>query len=301
MKKPDEKGLATILILMVMAIITAIVIEFAYASYTSTIALSNWRDAQRLSLVAKSAILLKVRELTEQQSRNSFTYPGRMEMPVLNILQDFDGKVLVRIEDENAKFNLNSLVLPNGTTNPQAYETFRRLLRHLNLDEKIADRVADWMDRDAEPRFTDSEEGAKNDYMDSVDELLLMKDIDIQAYEKLLSAVTVYGVYGLSSNLVNINTAPLSVIMALDENMTAELAERIINYRFLQPFKLVSDLVKVAGFEGPLGQSLMGRITVKAAYFRVTAIAEDNGIVRIIECVIVNTGNDFTIRHWQET
>jgi general secretion pathway protein K len=300
MKKPDEKGLATILILMIMAIITAVVIEFAYASYTSGIALSNWKDAQRLSLVARSAIVLKAGELAEQQSRNSYTYPGKMEIPILNILQDFNGKILVRIEDENAKFNLNSLVSYNGTTNIQAYETFRRLLRHLDLDEIIADYIADWVDRDVEPRFAESEREAKNDYMDSVDELLLMKGIDIHAYEKLLSVVTVYGVSGVASNLVNINTAPLPVIMALDENITAELGERIINYRRLQPFKVVSDLVKVAGFEGSLGQSLMGKITVKAAHFRFTSTAENNGIVRIIECVVTNTGNGFTIRYWQE-
>jgi general secretion pathway protein K len=301
MKIPADRGFATILILMVMAIITAMVMEFAYASYTASLALSNWSDAQRLSLIARSAINLKTKELAEQQSRDSFTYPAKVEIPVENLLQDFNGKVLIRIEDENAKFNLNALVLPNGATNTLAHETFKRLLKHLNLDDKIVDRVADWIDRDSEPRFRDSEEGAKNDYMDSVDELLLIRGIDAPAYEKLLPAVTIYGMGGVSANLVNINTAPVSVIMALDENMTRELAERIINYRSLQPFKQVSDLVKVAGFEGSLGQSLMGRVTVKATQFRMTSIAEDNGIKRIIECVIENRGNAFTIRSWQES
>lgn len=292
----SEKGMAVVLTLLIMAMITAMVVEFVYGVYTTNAGLYNWREAQKLSLAAKSGISLTTKIILENQNRYSYTYPGSVEMPVENILKGFSGKVVIRVVDENGKFNLNSLIWPNGTTNETAFNSFIRLLRNLNLDENIAYRVADWIDRDLEPRRRDSEEGAKNDYLDTVDELLLVKGIDSQAYDKLSPLVTVYG-----NNLININTASRAVIMSLDDNITEALAERVINYRALEPFNGVSDLVRVAGFEGPLGQSLMNKITVKASNFRITSVAEEDRIKRIIECVIGVKGDGFLIGYWQET
>ena len=297
----SEKGMALVLTLLIMAMITAMVVEFVYGVYTTNAGLYNWREAQKLSLAAKSGISLTTKIISENQNRYSYTYPGSVEMPVENILKGFSGKVVIRVVDENGKFNLNSLIWPNGTTNEAAFNAFIRLLKNLNLDENIAYRVADWIDRDLEPRRRDSEEGAKNDYLDSVDELLLVKGTDSQAYDKLSPLVTVYGIEQVYNNLININTASRAVIMSLDDNITEALAERVINYRTLEPFNGVSDLVKVAGFEGPLGQSLMNKITVKASNFRITSVAEEDRIKRVIECVIVVKGDAFLIGYWQET
>ncbi len=297
----SEKGMALVLTLLIMAMITAMVVEFVYGVYTTNAGLYNWREAQKLSLAAKSGISLTTKIISENQNRYSYTYPGSVEMPVENILKGFSGKVVIRVVDENGKFNLNSLIWPNGTTNETAFDSFIRLLKNLNLDENIAYRVADWIDRDLEPRRRDSEEGAKNDYLDSVDELLLVKGIDSQAYDKLSPLVTVYGIEQVYNNLININTASRAVIMSLDDNITEALAERVINYRALEPFNGVSDLVRVAGFEGPLGQSLMNKITVKASNFRITSVAEEDRIKRVIECVIVVKGDAFLIGYWQET
>lgn len=297
----SEKGMAVVLTLLILAMITAMVVEFVYGVYTTNAGLYNWREAQKLSLAAKSGISLTTKIISENQNRYSYTYPGSVEMPVENILKGFSGKVVIRVVDENGKFNLNSLIWPNGTTNETAFNSFIRLLKNLNLDENIAYRVADWIDRDLEPRRRDSEEGAKNDYLDSVDELLLVKGIDSQAYDKLSPLVTVYGIEQVYNNLININTASRAVIMSLDDNITEALAERVINYRALEPFNGVSDLVKVAGFEGPLGQSLMNKITVKASNFRITSVAEEDRIKRIIECVVVVKGGGLLIGYWQET
>jgi type II secretory pathway component PulK len=189
--------------------------------------------------------------------------------------------------------------MPNNTVNKTEYESFKRLLKHLNLDEKIADKIADWIDNDNEPRLEKSEEGTKNAYMDSVSELCLI--IDSKSYEKLLPFITVYGIGNIYANTININSASIPVLIAFDDSMTDELAERIVNYRSVEPFQQTSDIVKVAGFEGSLGQSLMGRITVKASNFRIISEASVNGIKRIIESVVGMTYGSFTISYWQET
>jgi general secretion pathway protein K len=215
------------------------------------------------------------------------------------VLENFEGKLIVKVEDENAKFNLNSLILPNGTLNKTAYESFKKLLTRLELDEQIADKITDWINRNRKTGLGILEVSAKNAYMNSVDELWLIADS--KACEKMVPLVTVYGIGAVYANIININTASVPVLMALDDTMTSALAERIVNYRSIEPFKQTSDIVKVAGFEGSLGQSLIGKIAVKASNFRITSEASQDRLKRIIDCVVENSGGGFTVRYWQET
>jgi general secretion pathway protein K len=295
----SQGGMALVIVLMVMAIITAMVVEFASATYTANASLYNWRDAQGLSLAARSGINLAIKMASDNYESYSYTYPGTVSVPLPNVLENFEGNVIVKVEDENAKFNLNSLVLPNGTLNSAAYESFKRLLAQLELDGQIADEVADWINRNRKTGLDTLKISATNAYMNSVDELWLIADSN--ACEKLVPLVTVYGARAVYANIININTASAPVLMALDDTMTSVLAERIVNYRSVEPFQKTSDIVKVAGFEGQLGQSLMGKIAVKASRLRITSEASQDRLKRIIECVVEHSAGGFTVRYWQET
>ena len=68
----DNRGMALVITLLVVALLTAVVVEFAYGVYISTNALHNWQAAQRLSLAAKSATRLGARLITE----NALLYPS---------------------------------------------------------------------------------------------------------------------------------------------------------------------------------------------------------------------------------
>lgn len=297
----NEKGMALVMTLIVVSIITALVVEFSYGVYTTTTSLYNWRDSQRLSFVSLSGLSLASKTVSEQQRFHQYTYPGKIELLVEGILEGFEGILLITVEDENSRFNLNSLVSPNGLVREKSYESFKRLLEKLDIDESAADFVTDWIDKDGEPRRSGSEAGAKNGYLDSVDEILLIKGIDRKTYETLRPYVTTFGLSRRDSDIININTASMPVIMSLDESITEDLAARVIDYRDLEPLKKTSDLVKVAGFEGPLGMSLMGRIEVKGKNFRITSAAEENGIKRIIEGVAeVGGDGSLTLMSWKE-
>ena len=297
--KRCQKGMALLIVLLIMAIMTAMVVEFASATYTANCSLYNWKDAQNISLAARSGINLAIKMASDNFDRYSYTYPGTVVVPVPNVWQNFEGQVVVKVEDENAKFNLNSLVLPNGTLNKTAYESFRRLLVYMELDEQIADKIADWINRNRKTSLGTAEVSANNSYMNSVDELWLIADS--KACEKIVPFVTVYGIGAVYANIINVNTASVPVLMALDDTMNSALAERIVNYRSIEPFKATSDIVKVAGFEGPLGQSLMGKIAVKAANFRLISEASQDHLKRIINCVVENSGGGCTVRYWLET
>ncbi|MEW6162296.1 MAG: type II secretion system minor pseudopilin GspK [Nitrospirota bacterium] len=292
--------MALILVLMVLVIITAMIIEFSYGVYTGTGALYNWQSSQRLSLMAKSGIQVSLESISDMNASYPYTYPGVIEMPVVithshtPMQEDSDGTIHVRIEDENSKFNINSIVYPNGTLNENAFNSFKRLLSYLAVDSEVANRVADWIDKDSEPRLIYSEDNAKNATLDSLDELLLINGIDRHTYDKISPYLTVYG-----NGLININSAEIPVLVCLSDTITEELAERIIRYRDIIPFEDTSKIVKVAGLE-TAGQSLIGRITVKGTSFRIISTVTGGGVKRIVDSVLEISGGTPTVKYWKE-
>ncbi len=284
----------------ILALLTALVVEFSYIVYTAQNALNNWKESQKLSLTANSAISLAVKTISDKAGTYSFTYITNIDIPVINILSDFKGSSYIRIEDENSKFNVNSIVLRNGRVNQEAFKSLERLLDYLGLDKDIANYVADWIDRDNEPRITGGEDGAKNSYLASVDELMLIRGLEKKNYEKLSPFLTVFGIDKVESELVNINTMDIPVLVSLSDKITSEMAQRVILHRSLTPFEHIADIVKVAGFEGPAGQSIMGRITVKSTHFRLLSFAEENKIKRIIESVVEVRQGSQIIKFWKE-
>jgi general secretion pathway protein K len=285
---------------MIVAIITAMVVEFAYGVYTNTTSLSNWQTSQQLSLAAGSTVKLAARLVAEKAQETDTN--GTFEISQAIPFGDLDTTVTLNIEDENAKFNLNSLIQPNGILDTGRYAQFVKLLQALKLPTSIADRVADWTDTDSEPRLADSEKGAKNSYLDSVDELLLIPEIDGKTYAQLLPYVTIYGSGytqgGYTLGVININDASLPVLMSLP-GVDEQMAERVIEYRKVTPFTPANGLGNVPGFE-TLGVALTSYITTGRSVFHVTATAEYGGIKRTIDSVLQVSGLSATVRYWKE-
>lgn len=285
-----EKGMALVLTLVVIAIITAVVVEFAYGVYINTSSLLNWQTNQRLSLASTSVVRLARKTIMDNASRVSYTYPGFVEMLYENPLE-VQGHVTLRVEDENSKFNLNKIVLPNGLLDDAKYKSFRRLLGALEIDPVLADTLVDWIDPDSEPRPGGWETDAKNAPLSSVDELLLVKGVSAEIYAKLSPYVTIFG-----GGLVNINGAETPVLMSLSEKIDRTLAERLMGYRETTHFENPQDIQKVAGFE-TIGTGLMGQITVKGSAFRIISTATSGNIKRIIECAMDSGG---VVKYWKE-
>jgi general secretion pathway protein K len=71
------------------------------------------------------------------------------------------GEVSGQLEDMQGRFNLNSLVKEdNGTLvpDPAAVQRFKNLLQILEIEEKWADLMVDWLDTDVNPGFPDGAE-----------------------------------------------------------------------------------------------------------------------------------------------
>jgi len=289
----NQNGIALIVTLLALALITAMVVEFAYGVYTGTNNLYNWRDSQRLSLMARSGVNVSARFLSDWLNKQKYTI-GFVEMPIENPFEDFNGIITVRIEDENSKFNVNTIINRRGEKDTYGYDSFVRLLGALPLDKKIADRVLDWIDKDSIANLPDSETNAKNLPFVSVDEMLLINGITRKDYDTLMPYVTVFG-----DGKININGAEKPVLRSLS-GISDVLAQTVIDYRKNTPFDGTEKILKVSGFEGPVGQSLMGYITVRGGAFYVSSIAQSGGVKRIIETTFLMSESTSEIEYWKE-
>src|SRR5208283_1323986 len=124
----NSDGMALIITLFVVAIMTTLVVEFAYGVYVSTNALYNWQSSQRLSYVARSAVRFASWIISENSAQLAYTYPGTIDIVRKKPVASFSGELAIRIENENIKFNLNTLVFPNGSVNRQSYNALVRML-----------------------------------------------------------------------------------------------------------------------------------------------------------------------------
>ena len=127
-----------------------------------------------------------------------------------------------RLVELNGRFNVNTLVNADGTTNENAMKVFTRLLELLELDAGWADMVADLIDQDTQPLANGGEDGlylaqtpphrAGNLTITSVSELLQMPGFTLEMFVKLEPYITTLPP---SARTINVCTAPGLVLDAL--------------------------------------------------------------------------------------
>lgn len=288
-KFANQEGSALIITLLLVTILVALITDFVYETYIDVSALSNWSNTQRASFIAKSGQNISSYFISEVNKR-AYTPVKEIALPVDRDLGSNTDLTII-VEDENSRFNINSIIYPNGLTNEKALSSLKKLFEYLNINPNLSLIIADWIDPDREPRLADSEDASKNTFLWSIDELKLVEGIDKNIFNTIERYITVYG-----NSQININSAELPVLVSLSEEITEDLARRIINYRESTPFENKNYIVRVSGFES-IGIKILDRITVKAYGFRVTARATVNEITRVIESVMDSRLN---VLFWRE-
>lgn len=286
----DSTGSVLIITLLLLTLLTGLAVQFAYGVYIGTSALANWSDAQKASLTAKSGQAIFSSYIKEIQALK-YTYHNNVLIPVPH---DFGGETIltVRIEDENAKFNVNSIIHDNGYENEKAMKSLTRIFEYLDVDPSLTLIIADWIDPDGEPRTGDSELDAKNAPLWDIGELRFIDGIDDETFHAISPFLRVHG-----NNLININTAELPVLVSLHEDMTEMLAQKIIDYREITPFQDKTNIINISGFHS-IGMAIQAeKITVKSSLFRVVAQAKVSDTVREIESIV---DTSMKVHAWRE-
>ena len=287
----NRRGIALILVLLMLSIITAVTIQLNRDSRSEIYEAANLSDGIRLRYVAESgfyaagAILL-----ADKTSFDSLKEQwANTEMLSLKSEALFDnGSFNIAIEDERGKIPVNQLVSGSGY-NPQIRDFLLRLLtgQDFRLEqrraEELIDAIKDWIDADDEVTGAGAESAyyagleipyaVKNAPLDCIEELLMIKGVTRELFygtEKspgLAQCLTVFG-----DGKININTAPKPVLGALAAEMTADMVKNLDEYRREEKNDLADPgwYRKVPGMTGL--NIPAGMIATQSDIFRITVV-----------------------------
>jgi len=261
MRKADERGVALLLALLVLALLVALILEFDAEARREYRDAAAFRDNFKATMLTRAAVqaaraVLQQDFLRDKQTGEKFDAPTDLwALPIKNYAIG-DGLLTAQISDERGKLNLNDLraaandQIKFGTTT----ERFRRLFELLQLNPDLVDALIDWTDQDDNPRPAGAESAyyqslkpayrAANEQLQSLADLRLIKGFTPDIVDRLSRYVTVYPPEG--GVPINLNTADPLVIQALDPDITQSIAMEIVQSR---PFKTKVDLDRIGSFQ----------------------------------------------------
>jgi general secretion pathway protein K len=313
--RPNNSGVALLITLLVLVLIVILAMEIFRTGARAAQTGAFGRDSIRAALIAEAGVAaarIALRESAKQFKYDTLDQVWSRPVPSIDL---GDGTILITVEDEERKLNLNRLVLAEGNApDEQRLAVFRKLLAILEIDPSFADAVVDWLDNDDTPRVGGAESsyylslpfpyGAKNDLFDTLDELRLVRGITPERFEKLKPFLTVN-----SSGAVNLNTAPKEVLMAISAGqdaaeggeIDAAAADQILEYRKANPFKDARDIRNVSPALTDLYDKTRFRdlIDIRGTAFHVRSTGDVSGILRTVDAVGMRTVNDIQWRYWR--
>ncbi len=190
-----------------------------------------------------------------------------------------DGEVRLQIEDMQSLLNVNSLA-SSSPTGLQARARFINLFAEIGIDPVYVDRIADWIDEDANVRQLGAEDfeylGMDRPYRTSgqmmvdISELRLLLDMDREKYQRLLPYVTALPD---PESVLNINTAKGAVLQTVSKDLRLEVAQQLADIRDeKEGFDSVEEFLQLPELAG---MAISGQgLGVQSAFFKVRITAK---------------------------
>lgn len=223
-----QRGVALITAVLVVALATILAVNVGFNGYldqrrTATSFAIDQAFEVALGGEAWAADTLR-RDGQRSSKTDDFTEEWATPIPPIPIEGgEFEGY----LEDMQGRFNLNSLVTPQGNgfvVNEAAVNRFTRLLEILELEPKWAKIIADWIDSDTREEFPDGAEDptytaldppyrAANMPITRASELLAIAEFGLERYRRLEPFVTALPI----GTPINLCTASPEVLDALVE------------------------------------------------------------------------------------
>ena len=308
-KRVGERGMALVLTLVVVIILTVLVLEFNYLMRVEAEISGNYRDSLKAYYIANSGVNFAYLLLGDDElSYDSLDEDWALAKPPVAL---GEGAVIFKVTDECGKINVNALLTQEGKIDDKKRKVLEELFVILEIDKGLVDVICDWLDSDDEVKDSGAEEvyyaelenpyPCKNGPLDTIEELFLLKGFDDSIFygeEKergsLDSYLTVYG-----PGRVNINTAPPVVLRSLHPDIDDRLAQQILEYREERPFEKNSDLKEVFAIDDSLYNKISHLITIKSNSFSISSRGAMGETRKRIEVVLQRRGNSLKIKYWR--
>ncbi len=269
--KKSERGIVLIIVVIMIAILSTIVIDFMYSTRVSYEISVNGSSELQARHIAKSGVRV-VRSLLRNVAPEDLpVLPGVLGQSIVSrngsdgwslSISSFpvgEGNIGLRVTDERAKVNLNALVDQRSSrvdfqVRTQLVELFRFLGVETEKSDLFVASLVNWLDGAAEGGVNNQDSGGagadyyaglENPYyikdgpLDSVGEIRMIQGMDEEFFSRAQNYLTVYP----EDKKVNFSTASKTVIMA-----TIKAAGVSVNERQNDPREIKDSVVgRMAG------------------------------------------------------
>ena len=328
----NKRGSILIITLWILAILSLLAISFAHHTAVG-IKLTEYHISSLKNLyICKAGIKRACCELNRDKSYDSLNDSWSNNPEVFKNAGVGDGTFTVSYQiekdeeintvygmiDEERKLNINKLV-KNGIQDGVRLSQVKKLLGILDIDTVIANYIADWLDSDS---LGDGEEAfyqglsvsyhCKNDLIECLEEMHLIRGITSKIFKELKPYVTIYG-----DGKININTAGKKVFATL--GMDDMLAQQILDYRAqdggeedLYSFKTLESVIpNLNGYQQltPAQTHVLTtliqteHLTVCSSVFtaNVTSVLNNSKLAKRVDVVLQREEDNIKIKYWHES
>jgi len=246
----NQSGMALVMTLLIISFLVALTLQVMMSADRQMTVAANSQERVRLDGMVLGGLNLVLAALQADQKENHFDSEqdlwGTFDSEKLQELTE-DIQLEISVEDLSGKLSLSTLL---GDSDSHYRAIWLRLLTSGRLAiksqeqaESLLDALIDWIDEDDEENPMGAESGyyqglespysCRNGNMLSEKEILLVRGMTPEiaygdhSYKGLLAYIDVTG----KDVKINLNTASLPVLMALHPDMTAEVAQELIDYR----------------------------------------------------------------------
>jgi general secretion pathway protein K len=300
-----------LLVLVVVALLSALLSDFAFSTLIDMRMTETFRDTARAEYLARGGITAG--RMILQIDQNTFDAKNDLREYWSIGVQDYplaEGSVSVLIDDLDGKLDLNKLVA-GGAGLPLFTDRFIGLCTELGIayPNNLLDALIDWLDadnqqvsaagaEDAYYRSLDPSYEATDGPLRSIDELRLVRGFDAETVERLRPFVCCLP---QSDGMLNINTASPELLRNWTTQMTPALADDLLSERDKKPFETKQDFIdRFGGVTVPIYTAITWGgdfIKVTSANYQITSQGQVNDGARRMQAIIAKT-NDKLL--WQK-
>ena len=311
MRRRNERGVAILAVLLGIALMTLIVVDFAMTSGLGFVSAANQANELRASYLARSAVNIGLGLLAADARADTktptpidaLTDVWAVPFPPMPLE---GGTVSLSIVDEGRKINLNAMV-QTGQPNLPAMQKVQRLFTILDVKPELVQGIIDWIT----PNNGTGLGGGIGDYyaglkppyqprygaMPTIGDLTMVQGFNEPIFNRVSPFLTV-----MPETAVNANTASPQVLAALEPELTEDqkIVLSIIDARAIRPFTQPTDIANLPDL-GEVGQRLQKDVDMRSQFFTITGTGIYAGARKIITATFHRESTGIgTLAAWHE-
>jgi len=275
----NEPGVALLAVLLGVALMTLIVVDFAMTSGLGYMSAANQANELRAGYLARSGVGVGLGLLAEsarvnhqvQTPADTLNDPWAAPFPPMPL---GGGTVSLSIVDEDRKLAINEMVTRTGGLNQVAIAKIQRLFTVLNVDTDLIQGIIQWitpLSGGLGGSSADFYMGLKPPYqprygaMPTLGDLQMVQGFNQAIFNRVSPFLTTMPV-----TVVNANTASPQVLAALEPELmeNQQLVQDIVAARAIRPFTQPTDIMNLPGLAA-VAQRLSSDVDTHSTFFTI--------------------------------